>query len=510
MRYSNNSVNATVGLMFLTLVSKILGFVREMVISYMYGASAMSDAYSLANSVTVLIITGIAAGIMTAYIPSAMELEGQRERDAFTSNLINVISVVSGVIAVLCIIFAEPIVSFLGMGFTETTKGYTIILFRFVMLAAVSIFIIYIMSGYLNTKQNFSYSGIQLILTNLIIIIAVLCSEYNPMQLGIGYYIAYLIPFVLGFGLCKKYKFEYSFHLSFRDARVKNIFILSLIAFVGTNVVKFDVMVDRIFASSLQEGTVAAINYAFTLTSIFPEVFIMSIITVGYPKLAEWFANNNQNQISTYVNNMLVNTCVILLPITVLFLEMGTWIVQILFQRGAFNESDTLLTVGILNSYTYGMLGMGISMVLCKVFFAWKKEWVPAVCLAIGIVVNVVFNVLFSRSGVNAIAITTSISVSICAIMMLIMLIIMFKEIKIYSLFKSCIKILFAILISKNIISFGMGLCDSYQSEGAIIKLLILMAIATIALMVYVLLLYMLNIEGVRTYWLDLRKKIKK
>lgn len=66
---------ATIGLAFLTLISKILGFVREIVISYMYGASAMSDAYSMANSVAVLIVTGLASGIMTAYIPIAMGME---------------------------------------------------------------------------------------------------------------------------------------------------------------------------------------------------------------------------------------------------------------------------------------------------------------------------------------------------------------------------------------------------------------------------------------------------
>ena len=64
--------NATLGLIILTFVSKILGFVREVVISYMYGASAMSDAYSMANSIAVLIVTGLAMGIMTAYIPESM------------------------------------------------------------------------------------------------------------------------------------------------------------------------------------------------------------------------------------------------------------------------------------------------------------------------------------------------------------------------------------------------------------------------------------------------------
>ena len=59
---------ATIGLIILTFISKILGFVRELVISYIYGTTAMSDAYSMANSIAILIVTGLAMGIMTAYI----------------------------------------------------------------------------------------------------------------------------------------------------------------------------------------------------------------------------------------------------------------------------------------------------------------------------------------------------------------------------------------------------------------------------------------------------------
>lgn len=152
---------ATIGLIILTFISKILGFVRELVISYIYGTTAMSDAYSMANSIAILIVTGLAMGIMTAYIPESMLIAEEDRRNEFFNNLINAVLLICGIISIICIIFVKPIVSVIGIGFSDETKRYTEILLCFVMIASVCIFLIYTISGFLNTKKNFYYNGVQ-------------------------------------------------------------------------------------------------------------------------------------------------------------------------------------------------------------------------------------------------------------------------------------------------------------------------------------------------------------
>lgn len=88
-------------------------------------------------------------------------------------------------------------------------------------------------------------------------------------------------------------------------------------SFLGTNVIKLNVMLDRVFASILQEGAVAAINYAFTLTSIVPEVFSLSMITVLYPELSELFVKEEYTLFEEKIVKLLKQTILILVPITV-------------------------------------------------------------------------------------------------------------------------------------------------------------------------------------------------
>lgn len=505
----NNIANAAVGLIFLTFISKVLGFVREMVISYMYGASDMSDAYSMANSVAVLIVAGIANGIMTAYIPDCMGIPGKDERDGFTSVILNIIIVGGGLLGIIGILFAGPIVSVLGMGFTESVKGYTTILFRFIVAASLCMLVIYIINGYLNTRQNYSYGGWQLVITNLIVIAAVLVSEKNPWKLGTGYLAAYIVPLFLGLFLLKKYGLNYKWKLDFKDSRLKKLFFASIIAFLGTSIVKIDVMIDRFFASSLPEGTVAAMNYAFTLIAICPEVFIMPIVTVGYPRLSEWFAYEKKEKAGNYIKEMLISTIMILLPVTVIFLGMGRWIVQILFQRGAFDWADTLLTTDILRGYSYSMLGIGTSYVLCKVFFARKEEWIPAICLGAGIVMNVFLNIIIGQTGGYQLAWTTSISVTVSVILMLAVLVKKCPEIDIKGVFVSGMKILVSVGLMESVVFVGMKACVPLEYGGAIIKVLALGIIAVISMAIYLVALYIFRVEEIKGIILILRQKLK-
>lgn len=502
---------AAVGLAFLALISKVLGFIREIVISYMYGASAMSDAYSMANSVAVLIITGLASGIMTAYIPMAMEIHDGKERDVFASNILNTIVMATSVIAIVCIIFSRNIVSVLGMGFSESTKEYTAIILRFIFISSICIFIIYIITAILNTKGNFSFGGWQLIITNLIFIFAVILSGNNAWNLGIGYFLAYLIPTIIAICVVKKYGFVYSPKISFRSRELKNLLLVSLIAFLGTNVIKFDIMIDRIFASNLQEGTVAAVNYAFTLISIFPEVFILSMATVGYPRLSEYYSAKNEKEFGVYISNMIIQTVLILLPITLAFLEMGKWGVEIMFQRGAFNARDTLLTTNILYGYSYSMLGIGMSYILCRAFFARKEEWIPALSFGFGIVLNMGLNISYGKLGAYELALTTSISVFVSTIIMLICLLFKVKKLNVLYLMVNFGKILAASVVMFFIMRLGTYIFGSWIEGGSLlIKVVLIGSVVAVAGVIYLLILYLCKVDEVKVLISRFEKKIKK
>lgn len=493
---SNDVKNATLGLIILTFVSKVLGFVREIAISYMYGASAMSDAYSMANSIAVLVVTGLAMGVMTAYIPESMLITEQNKKNEFTSNLINFMLVVFGLISIFCILFVKPIVTVLGSGFSDKTKTYTEILLSFVLLASICIFIIYIISGFLNIHNNFYYNGVQLIITNSIIIIAVIFSEENPVKLGIGYLTAYIVPLILGAFLMKYYKFSYMKKLDLKDKHLKNVCAVSIIAFLGTNVVKLNVMLDRVFASSLQEGAVAAINYAFTLTSIVPEVFALSMITVLYPELSELFVKNEFKLFGKKVTKLLAQTTIILIPVMVIFLAEGDWIVRFLFERGAFDETATDLTVQVLRGYSIGMLPIGISFILCKVFFARKEEMIPTICFGISIVLNFLFDAVTAGQTLIELTSFTTISIAVATIAMFIILVKKQAISEVGRMANTFFKSIFSGVVMAVLIGIMRKYCMYvFLKNGTMIRFLVLAAVTLVAGLAYLLIMFILREE---------------
>lgn len=507
----STKANATLGLAFLTLISKILGFVREIVISYMYGASAMSDAYSMANSVAVLVVTGMASGIMTAYIPMAMGIEDEKKRENFTSNILNTIISIVSVVAIICIVFSKNIVNVLGVGFAPSTKEYTVIILRFVFASSICIFIIYLITGILNTKGNFSFGGWQLVITNLIFIFAIIISRDNSWYVGIGYFLAYLIPTILALYVVRRYGYVHSRGISFNSKELQKLLSVSLIAFLGTNVIKIDIMLDRIFASNLPEGTVAAVNYAFTLVSIFPEVFILSMATVGYPKLSQWFNEKKEREFGTYVSSLMIQTSLLLIPVMIVFLEMGKWGIEIMFQRGAFNEQDTILTTEILKGYSWSMLGIGISYILCRAFFARKEEWIPAVSLGVGILMNLVLNFVFGGNGAYELSLMTSLSVFISTFMMLGFLFVKVRNINVKYLCLNFGKILLSATVMLAIIKYGKYRLGILIESGTFLyKIVLIGSVVIVSGSVYLFMLYLCKVDDIKSLMKAFSKKIKK
>lgn len=498
---------ATIGLVVLTFISKVLGFVREMVISYMYGTSAMSDAYSMVNAIAILLITGFAMGIMTAYIPESMAIEGTKEKDVFTSNLMNIIAIFSGVIAVFGIIFTKQIVAVFGGGFSSQTKEYTEILFRFVLLAAVFIFFIYIISGYLNTKEFFFFNGTQLVITNFIVIIVAIISRDNPVKFGMGYFVAYLVPFILGIYYMKQFGFGYVKKIDFKSERLKRVLSVSVIAFLGTNVIKLNVMLDRIFATSLESGSVAAINYAFTLTSIIPEVFALSMITVMYPELAGLYKLGKKKAFGEKVSKLLQQTIVLMIPVMVLFWTEGDWIVRVLFERGAFDEYAVARTVEVLRGYTLGMLAISVSFIGCKVFFAREQQLVPTLCLGFAVAFNFLSNIFFYKQGVFLLSLITTVSTTVAAAVMLFILI----KCKAVGEQRKLVMSFFKALISGGImywiIYYIRRFCPILEMR-LIKRFCLLCFVSMVGLGVYVGLMYVMRDETVRESIKALKQKV--
>ncbi len=123
----------TLAVMIITVLSKVLGFVREMVLSYVYGASSLTDAYLISQTIPTVIFSFVSAGIATSFIPMysrVLSERGKLEADKYTGNLSNAMLLFSGIVVVSVLVFTQPVIKLFASGFTGETLEIAVKLTR--------------------------------------------------------------------------------------------------------------------------------------------------------------------------------------------------------------------------------------------------------------------------------------------------------------------------------------------------------------------------------------------
>ena len=201
----NNLVTASVVLILLTGLSKITGFIREMVLAYFYGASAMTDAYITATTVATILIGGITSATALAYIPRATEARVKNQDVSYiTSNLMTACGLLILIISVTAMFFSRELTWLFAMGFDGQTltlaAGMTFLILPFCFIYAMN----NIAAGYLQSINSFWFLGASAILANIVIITAISISNNNPHMLALGFACSWVVPAVWAFFLTRK------------------------------------------------------------------------------------------------------------------------------------------------------------------------------------------------------------------------------------------------------------------------------------------------------------------
>ena len=205
---------ATFGLMIATILAKILGFGRELVLASYYGATMYSDAYLVSMNIPLVIFASIGGAIGTTFIPIYFDINntlGEEKSLKFTNNILNIIIVVCIVLSLLGFIFVKPIVKLFAFGFDIKTFNIAVNFTRILILTIVFTGLSYVFIAYLQVKNEFIIPGIISIPRNIIIIISIMLSvRYGVYIMIIGTLIgmAFDVIFLVPFAVKKGYKYE--------------------------------------------------------------------------------------------------------------------------------------------------------------------------------------------------------------------------------------------------------------------------------------------------------------
>ena len=250
-------------IMIITLLSKFLGFGREMSLAYVYGASNISDAYLISLTIPITIFGFISAGLMIGYIPVFSKVrhdEGERRATEFTNNLIVTFLCISSIIILLCIVFIEPIVKMFAMGFDEQTFLLTVKLSKITLFSIYFSSIVAIFTAYLQLNNNYYIPAIIGLPMNFAIIASIFLSEYSINMLPLGYILGIFLQGTLLIICALKMGYNFSFKININDKYIINLLKIGAPLILGLSVNQINVLVDRTMASSISVGGISSLN----------------------------------------------------------------------------------------------------------------------------------------------------------------------------------------------------------------------------------------------------------
>lgn len=415
--------NTVSGLIFITVLSQILAFVRESIFAYYYGTSLASDAYVMANQIPVTLFAIISSALNTVILPIYSEKKVQKgERDAkiFLNSAMVCFGIVCMIAVVASEVFAVSIVKIFAPHFSGeilvTTVRYTRMLFPTIFFTMV----INVITVCYNTENRFSYPAIAALSQSLCTILAMimLASHIGALAAVLGTVIGIFVNmYLLVIPHVEVFKMPIGINSIWKD--LKKVFSRVVPVTIGVGIAEINRIIDRAIASGLDTGSITALNYANKLSVIFSALVLSAVTTVAFKRFSELYVLKKVKQRSRLLAEYMSLLLMILLPVTVGAIVLRNELIIVAFGRGAFDMSSISQTSKIFFYSGLGIAFIAVRELMAKYFYSGGDTRTPMMNAAIGVLVNIVLNFVLSKyMGASGLALATTIAnITVCVLL---------------------------------------------------------------------------------------------
>lgn len=417
-----HSIHTFLFMVSLTLISKVLGFIRELIMANFYGASYIVDAYVMAIAIPGIIFGGIFGAIATAYTPTFSKIKerhGERESNKFTSQVLNLLIALSLIAVSLGVLFSDQIQAIFASGFegetANLTSFYIKITFSYVLFTSTA----GILDAYMQYRGFFLKPIISGYFQNIAIIGAIIiCAYSSHIYLAFGMLAGALFRLVYISINASREGFNYSLNWSLGEP-IRNIMSMAVPVFVGAYILQINAFVDKTLASGLPEGSVAALNYGMILISLITGLTVSLLVTLIYPKITKAYTLGDFSAYNRIIEKGTNIIAIITIPFAFGILAFSDEVVQIVYERGAFDPSATSLTSGAFFFYGIGLVFFAFNDLLAKIFYSMRNTRAPIVCSGISVIINIVLNLfLIGSMAHRGLALATSMAAMVNTILL--------------------------------------------------------------------------------------------
>ncbi|MBW2057321.1 MAG: murein biosynthesis integral membrane protein MurJ [Deltaproteobacteria bacterium] len=460
-----------------TLLSRILGYLRDMVIAYFFGAGMATDAFFVAFRIPNTLRRLFGEGSLTvSFIPVFSEYlhhRGEKDWEDLVNVAFTLLSVVLVGLSVAGMLFSPSLIRILAPGFVDPDQfRLAVLMTRLVFPYLFFIGLVALCMGVLNSLGHFAAPALAPALLNISMIgcAFLLFRRFNPpiLALAVGVLVGgaaqlvFQIPFLVAKGIHFRPNFRFG-----SNPGIRRIGTLMVPAVLGTAVAQINVFVSQILASFLIKGSISFLYYAYRLIEFPLGIFVVALGTAALPSFSRLVVQDRLGEFADTIGFGLRMVFFLTIPASVGLILLRVPIVGLLFQRGEFDFRATILTSEALLYYALGLWAIAGVRIVAPAFFALQDMRSPVRVAVLALISNIVFGlILMVPLKHSGLALANSLSAVLNFLVLVVFLTKRVGNIEWTRVLKSLGKVSVASTAMGGVV-YGMSLFGRWGSPGA-------------------------------------------
>ncbi len=400
-----------------TILVKILSLFKEMLIAYRFGVGDELDAFIMAFLLPSFAINVFVGSFGSAFMPLYIEVKKNKkvsEFYQFFSSTITLFFLIIAVLSLILVIISPLLLPFLASGFEALKLKLTQSLFYILIFCLVVSGVSKTWSVILNAEEKFTLAALSpsAIPVTVIVFILFLANHLGIYALALGTLVGFLFEMIiLTIGVKRYIPFSrISWNLDVRNKQMFQVIKQYIPMIAGAFLMGSTTLVDQSMASMLGSGSVSALNYGDKLISFVLSISAFSLSTAVFPYFSKMVAGDAQDSLNFLLKKIIRYVLVLSFFSVIPIIVFSQKIVSLLFQRGAFTYSDSILVAEIQILYSLQIPFYLAGIVFVKLISSFKKNHLLMWGAFINLFFNIILNYLFMHIiGVPGIALSTSI-----------------------------------------------------------------------------------------------------
>lgn len=389
-------------LFFLDNSTKVLSFLRNIVITTHYGLSMVTDAFNFAFNLVMTPINLISDALLAGVIPFLKEKKDEQEKVNFIYSVVILNLFISLAMLAIFVLGYDYFISLLAPGFSPAEIKLVFDFGLVLMISAQFMLIMKTFEGYFRANEIFGVTNIINFISALIgFIVLFLLAKKNYMFISYSYLIGILIGFFLFLLIAQK-------KVTAFDKSVFKLLSFSVPLILGGGIGVINSLVDKAFGTTLSQGALSALTYSFLIITVIGSTIIGPLMGSAYTFIVSLIIEKDIKTLALKIGKIKFIFLAIFFLFTVLMQYFGQWGLDLLFLRGQMTEEDVFLIFELLILYASINVFSGLTSLILQIFYSYKKVLLPSLISIFYICLNILLNFLFiEKYGVYALASST-------------------------------------------------------------------------------------------------------